>query len=484
MKNTTKTFRKTLIGLLIAFAILFSAALASFGGMFTASASTTSLSGSGTSDDPFLIASEDDLKSISSVSGLTNYGTYYYFKLTEDITITGNYSNGYMLQVFQGELNGNGHTITSSTNFVYFTLYTSYNATFKNIKIEEKGGSGFFGLVCYGGMYGNTGNLASSNWELTFSKVTIDSVDRSYPVQLENNDSPFVAIVYDGFITFDQCENYATLNYQGYGGIFLGGYTMGAKVVYSSCINYGNVTGVHVGFFNGNTHNDLSTIKLVSSQDKDVRVSGYTTVYVAGCLDLGNISGSTTCTPFATNTGATRNEEANSSLNGTQFISFNGLVVNNYLGSLALALNNNGEVVITGAVSSSAPTVGYYVISYYIQFGYYDGSISRGSSYIKVNKQVAYDGTVGYVSAIVSDSAYEGDLSSGTVIYENYQNVKCTLVGGTLVVDSESLVDVYQEFDPTVDSYRLNSGVPVYSVTAYKADGTIICCYTVAGGLN
>lgn len=487
MESTkNKKFNKMVFGLLIALAILFVTSLASFGGIFASADANESLfaGGDGTKNNPYQISNEEQLNNISSVSDLTDYGNYYYFKLTDNIVLTGTYSNGYILQVFQGELNGNGKTITSSDSFVYFTLYTTYKAEFTHINIKEKGGDGFLGLVCYGVYYGNVSNLASSEWELTFNDVTIDSVDKKLPVQLENNDSPFVAIVYDGYITFKNCYNYASLNYKGYGGIFLGGYTRGAKVVYNYCFNYGKVTGVKVGFFNGNTFDDLSTVKLVTSESKTDRVSGYTSVCAAMCVNLGSISGTTTCSPFATNDSSLRNKPANDSLIGTQFYSMNGLSVNNYLGTLALELNDEGKVAITGSLAEGAPTADHYVISYYVQFSFYDGSTSRGSSYIKVNKTVAYNGTVDYVSAIVTDTAYTGDLSEGAVIYEDYESVKCTLVGDTLVVDSESVMEVYLGFDPTIDNYNLASNTPVYSLTAYSADGAAICCYTVSGGLN
>lgn len=202
------------------------------------------------------------------------------------------------------------------------------------------------------------------------------------------------------------------------------------------------------------------------------------------CVNLGSISGATTCSPFATNDSSLRNKPANDSLTTAHFYTMNELSVNDYLNTLALELNDEGKVAITGSLADGAPEVAQYVISYYVQFSYYDGSISRGSSYIKVNKPVAYNGTIDYVSTIVTDSAYTGDLSEGEVIYEDYEGVKCTLVGDTLVVDSESVMDVYLYFDPTIDNYSLSSNTPVYSLTAYSADGAAICCYTVSGGLN
>lgn len=306
-KTIIKRFNKTTLGLLIALAIMFVTSLASFGGIFTASASTTDNlfdGGDGTQYNPYQISNEEQLNNINEVPiSLTGY-TYYV--LTADIELTGTYSDGYIVTYFQGELNGswNGatHKIISSNDAVYFTLYTCHAATFTNINIYQKG-SGFFGLVCYGGFVGDTSILASNQFTLSFSNVKVYSSDKKVATQLGNNDSAFVAMTYDGYVTFDKCVNYATLNYATYGGIFLGGYTMGSKIVYSKCVNEGVVTGVKVGFFNGNTHNDLSTIKLVNTAANSDRVSGYTSVYVSNCYNIGTITGSTSCSAFASNTG-------------------------------------------------------------------------------------------------------------------------------------------------------------------------------------
>lgn len=81
--------------------------------------------GSGTQEDPYIILTEDDFAKLNQSS------EYIYAELGADITLN---QDGNTIGIFNGELNGNGYTITNNKTGALVGTFVSgklYNYTVK-----------------------------------------------------------------------------------------------------------------------------------------------------------------------------------------------------------------------------------------------------------------------------------------------------------------------------------------------------------------
>lgn len=127
-----------------------------------ASAANGAWSGSGTQDDPYLIEDAADLTALAdNVNNGTSKYSGKYFKLTEDIEVTGWNPIGYSTSCyFSGDFDGDGHTIT--INGVDLTANSTQS-------------SNYYGLFGYF-------NYSGSGSAMSYAKIHDLTVDGAYDV--------------------------------------------------------------------------------------------------------------------------------------------------------------------------------------------------------------------------------------------------------------------------------------------------------------
>ncbi len=287
---------------------------------------SSSISGTGTEADPYLIGSKGDLQYVAhqtntdwdgaGSAGANNYAGQW-FKVTADFdataaddtdlaadplgTYTYDYDTGiWTKQFFSGSIDGDGHTITLGISYL------------------QGGSQGYSGLVAYAG----TTDSNSYDTVQTFKNITVEGrVDGRYA-------GGIAARVYGSTAVFENCVNKATLgndsadymtaSWGQTGGI--AGYVV--RATFKNCVNegtiispnygssdgYGGILGTHYSA-SASTYQPDTSWQTVSFEDcvnkgtitlKDGSgyVGGilgydfsYTTTTVKRCANTGNISG-------------------------------------------------------------------------------------------------------------------------------------------------------------------------------------------------
>ena len=194
------------------------------------------LSGSGTKDDPYLIATADDLAAFrTAVNTKANSGTNkFYAKLTANIDLS-EQDNWTPIglsssKVFAGEFNGNGHTISGLTIKAATTQY-----------------QGLFGYV----KNGTIKNLTVEGSVKTSSNQAAGIVGYGYPVTIENctnevavtstakgNIGGVVGVAGSGS-SLKNCKNKAAI--KGCGDYVGGIAASGSSVTIENCLNSGDI---------------------------------------------------------------------------------------------------------------------------------------------------------------------------------------------------------------------------------------------------
>lgn len=175
-------------------------------------------SGTGTSDDPYIILNADQFYSIRNFQSSKTY-----FSLITDIDLS-NYAYGSgwePIPSFQGVLDGNGHKITglviNRINTDNVGLFGStYRATIKNLTVEGS----ITGNNCVGGIVGRT---LSSNYDTEYENVHFHGTinGNNYVGGIAGSDSPSVGYSSSGpGIEYNKCGFSGTITGKDYlGGI-------------------------------------------------------------------------------------------------------------------------------------------------------------------------------------------------------------------------------------------------------------------------
>ncbi len=246
---------------------------------------STSLAGTGTAEDPFLIQSAADfayfaaqINAVEGAAGTINKITTFkgqYFKMTKSIDLNGHYLivgmhagwNNY--QGFFGTFDGNncsirGINIDHSTTSTSAALFGCVNTgAIKNLSIygNVKGNSGVGSLVGY-----------------TVTNAVIENIT-SY-VNVTSTVSNGRQGTVGGIVANQENSAGALLNCVNYGTVICDSYIVGGIVGsggkdITNCVNWGDVTGanVSVGGISGST------------KDKGT---------ISGCVNYGTITGATT----------------------------------------------------------------------------------------------------------------------------------------------------------------------------------------------
>ena len=224
---------------------------------------STSLAGTGTAEDPYLVQSGADLAYIASVvngaaAGTTNFNGQY-FKMTKSIDLNGkelkigSYTAGTR---FYGFFDGNNCTVRgiNATQSLFGMLYNGYIknlSTYGTVTTTEK--KGVAGLVSY---------MTGATVENITNYVNVTGIQQVAGVVgwLENNTTTFAK----------NCVNYGTVYATSYQ---IGGIAGFAKGTLADCTNFGDVTSTASGYVGG-----------IGGAAKDAKGSR------SNCVNYGNIS--------------------------------------------------------------------------------------------------------------------------------------------------------------------------------------------------
>lgn len=269
--------KKRLLALLLVLAMVFS--------LMPAALAADTLSGSGTEDDPYLLATAANLKAFRDMAN-AEASSKLCATLTADIDLGGEAwtpfepSSGYVSEAYAGTFDGANHTIkglsvnsTSSNGVGLFG--TVCGATIKNLKVE--GNVSASSSVFVGGIVGKTQTSA-----------TIDSCSFAGTVtSTKKNGSAgtagIVGRVNAGTVTITNCANTAAIN--GTSAIAAGILGNGGsnKVTIENCYNTGAISGQH--YASGICGS--STIKAQTSSIRNCYNSGTITATNGGSYYAG-----------------------------------------------------------------------------------------------------------------------------------------------------------------------------------------------------
>lgn len=269
--------KKRLLALLLVLAMVFS--------LMPAALAADTLSGSGTEDDPYLLATAADLKAFRDMAN-AEASSKLCATLTADIDLGGEAwtpfepSSGYVSEAYAGTFDGANHTIkglsvnsTSSNGVGLFG--TVCGATIKNLKVEGNVSASNSAFV--GGIVGKTQTSA-----------TIDSCSFAGTVtSTKKNGSAgtagIIGRVNAGTVTITNCANTAAIN--GTSAIAAGILGNGGsnKVTIENCYNTGAISGQYYasGICGG------STIKAQTSSIRNCYNSGTITATNGGSYYAG-----------------------------------------------------------------------------------------------------------------------------------------------------------------------------------------------------
>lgn len=204
------------------------------------------LSGSGTEDDPYLLATAADLKAFRDMAN-AEASSKLCATLTADIDLGGEAwtpfepSSGYVSQAYAGTFDGANHTIRGlsvnlTSNAGAGLFGTVCGATIKNLKVEGNVSASNSAFV--GGIVGRTQTSATID-SCSFAG-TVTSTKKSGS---SNATAGIVGKVNTGTVTITNCANTATVN--GNGNIAAGilGYGGSNKVTIENCYNTGAISG-------------------------------------------------------------------------------------------------------------------------------------------------------------------------------------------------------------------------------------------------
>ena len=287
--------KKRFLALLLVLAMVFS--------LMPAALAADTLSGSGTEDDPYLLATAADLKAFRDMAN-AKASSKLCATLTADIDLGGEdwkpFEGPSLGGAYAGTFDGANHTIkglsVNSTSSAGAGLFgTVCGATIKNLKVEGNVSASNSAFV--GGIVGRTQTSATIDSCSFAGTVTSTKKSRS-----SNATAGIVGKANNGTVTITNCANTATVN--GNGNIAAGilGYGGSNKVTIENCYNTGAISGQYYasGICGG------STIKEQTSSIRNCYNSGTITAtnggrYYAGITAnfKGTISNSYYANPAA-----------------------------------------------------------------------------------------------------------------------------------------------------------------------------------------
>lgn len=406
-----------------------------FGACLLSAQTSTTPSGSGTSDDPYLIASLDNLYWLSQTS--TAWSSSCIQTADIDATTTSAWDNGSgFLPIsngrayFTGVYDGQGHTITgftinrSSTDYTGLFSYLGTNGTVKNLRLTGSsvtGGSTVGGVVgenegtitnCYnmGTVSGTTyiGGIAGLNYS------TVTGCQNTGTVNGTNNVGGVTGVIDHGSIS--NSHNTGTVSGTGFVG-GLAGTTASSSII--NCYNTGSISGTsnYVGGVAGNNNGPLSDCYNTGNVNGIYFIGGVAGYNSSG--NIGNIGNITNCHNTGTIGGTSsvggiagyndRNCSISNSCNKGVISGMNtgGLVGRNYSATVVNCYN-------IGTINGTTQNIGGLVGNN--QFG---SNITNCYSSGTVSGTTNVGGAVGNNTAAINNSYWNTDIYATGNGYNN-----------------------------------------------------------------
>lgn len=198
-------------------------------------------SGSGTENDPYQIATQEDLVQLLMSESIESD---VYFKQTADIDMYGAVLEGRDL-IFYGIYDGSGYGIINfaSDNGLFMK---SQDATIKNICLKS-------GIINYAGD-ANVGAIVAEAYTSTISNC----VNMATVISTSSDVGGICGLSQGG--TISQCKNFGVIesSYENVGGIVGSSHSD----IISDCVNYGNITGkTKVGGLLGKSYSQIQRLQ-------------------------------------------------------------------------------------------------------------------------------------------------------------------------------------------------------------------------------
>jgi len=291
----------------------------------TANKLTTYSGGSGTSEDPYLIATKSDLLQL----GTTTVHYDKYFKMTADINLIGESFTDAIIAIdnnvpFTGNFDGQGHQIsnleiTGASDFV--GLFGSNYGTISSVGLincDVTGANNVGGLCGFNGTSnGNVSNCYSTGTVVGSVDYTGGLCGRSYGVL--NNCHSSASVSGNGSVgglcgrNYNSiCNSYSTGNVVS-SGQYAGGFCGLNYSMISNCYSSGSVNGnKSTGGFCGRNYNG-STIKTsycTGNVNGDDDIGGFSgendgSATINNCYSVGEVSGTSNLGGFCGNNAGT-----------------------------------------------------------------------------------------------------------------------------------------------------------------------------------
>ena len=216
-------------------------------------------SGTGTAEDPYMITTSTEFLNINKVK---NYSENVSYILGNDLDFNGVQSdNSYYFYWFKGNIDGQGHMIKNLGTGNATRLFEYLSAcTISNVNIHS---TGYFVL--------SRNNKATSST----SEIVLKNVDRYGECQLidENNFGFYFTYACGGYITFEDCDNYANIyGTSPYAAAYVGfaSYSSkAAKIKFVNCHNYGIIEGQRASMFAANgSKNYIGNVEIQNCSNK------------------------------------------------------------------------------------------------------------------------------------------------------------------------------------------------------------------------
>ena len=237
--------------------------------------------GTGTENDPFLVATVEQFAAISSL--FTKTSEPYYFRQTADLVVSATDVT------FAGVYDGGGFKLESgrsSSAYVYLFKQPAGHVTVKNLTVNMTDtGTALFWLLDWGTGYG-------ADFEnITFTsehELTLDNVNNFGFVTVN---SPYTAG--SGRVVYNFINITNNVNLQNTGtctGVITGACpysSVTTELNFVNCVNNGNITGTYqVGFLYGNG----TYINVNYGKGEGAALKANTLIYVTGCQNNGTLA--------------------------------------------------------------------------------------------------------------------------------------------------------------------------------------------------
>ena len=418
--------------------------------------------GSGTKEDPYIIANADDLALLSELSQKKSFADTY-FKLTADITLEGENNVapiGSWNVAFGGTFDGNGHTISgvhikNTGDGSGFFACIQGGATIKNLALVdahvESTNAG-----CVGALVGQT-NRANGG-DITISNVYVDA-----DVIVANGDEVAGIIgnlsdsnsSYEGGVVF--MDNV----------VFTGSVTASGKYVAGLV---GNARNIHVKMTNCANYGTIKAGGQYAAGLIAGQKGGY---YIANCVSAGKVTGTTDVFAIACNNSDEIYNDTGRGIEGTYYV--NGIAAN----GATKGAEEGAEIVVLKKMSALIGENAAAPESFTTRAG--DVAVPADCTVLPADKVIYGIGLVNGASVRLSSptglrftailgadylNSLEGDVSFGIIIAPTDYvkaagefTVEALEELGYDVTHKEIKADKYVNEDPASDGYYEFTGV-------------------------